>query len=80
MTTMADLESGQIGHVEHVDGSDFLALRLLEMGLTPGCEVQFMGQAPLGDPLEFRVRGYRLSLRRAEAERVVIHLSSTHVG
>lgn len=68
--TMAELEIGQTARVERVDGVDSLAVRLMEMGLTPGCEVQLLGRAPLGDPLEFDVRGYRLSLRRVEAARV----------
>jgi ferrous iron transport protein A len=55
-----------------VSGSDEISLRLLEMGLTPGVEVKLVGAALLGDPLEFEVRGYRLSLRRAEAARVEV--------
>jgi Fe2+ transport system protein FeoA len=47
-------------------------MRLLEMGLTPGTEVAMVGAAPLGDPLELELRGYRLSVRRSEAARVEI--------
>jgi Fe2+ transport system protein FeoA len=42
------------------------------MGLTPGVEVRMIGRAPLGDPLEVEVRGYRLSLRHSEAARVAV--------
>jgi ferrous iron transport protein A len=70
MTTLADVTRGQAVRVDRVEGNDSLSVRLLEMGLTPGCEVCFLGQAPLGDPLEFALRGYRLSLRRSEASRV----------
>jgi ferrous iron transport protein A len=49
-----------------------VSLRLLEMGLTPGVEVLVVGQAPLGDPLELEVRGYRLSVRKSEAARVEV--------
>ncbi len=49
-------------------------MRLLEMGLTPGVEVAMIGVAPLGDPLELELRGYRLSVRRSEAARVQINL------
>jgi len=70
--TLAEIRSGQVARVERVEGNDAVAIRLLEMGLTPGCEVQYIGRAPLGDPLEFTVRGYRLSLRRAEAARVQV--------
>jgi len=44
------------------------------MGLTPGAEIELIGTAPLGDPLEFQVRGYRLSLRKNQAARVKVTL------
>ncbi len=72
MKTLADLARGERGRIDQVQGEDAVAVRLLEMGLTEGEEVSLLGQAPLGDPLEFLVRGYRLSLRRAEAGRVLI--------
>lgn len=49
-----------------------IALRLMEMGITPGVEITLIGAAPLGDPLEFELRGYRLSLRRLEARLVAV--------
>lgn len=72
MTQLADLPLGSQARVVRVTGNDEISLRLLEMGLTPGVEVRFVGRAPLGDPLEFEVRGYRLSIRRSEAARVEI--------
>lgn len=72
MTQLTDLTRGQSGRVVEIQGADELALRLMEMGLTPGVEVTLIGQAPLGDPLEFDVRGYRLSLRKQEADLVRI--------
>lgn len=66
------LDRGAAARVADVDGSDALAIRLLEMGLTPGVLVRLVGRAPLGDPLELEVRGYRLSLRQAEAARVAL--------
>ena len=51
-------------------GSSFLRLR--EMGLLPGSTVTLVRAAPLGDPLEIRIRGYLLSLRRTEAEQVIV--------
>ncbi len=70
--TLADLKVGQRGRVRDVTGCDDVAVRLLEMGMTPGAEVELIGQAPLGDPLEFALRGYFLSVRRAEAALVTI--------
>ncbi len=70
----AELSVGQSGRVARVAWvSDDVSRRLLEMGVTPGVELRCIGAAPLGDPLEFELRGYRLSLRRrsAEAERTL---------
>lgn len=49
-----------------------LRCRLLEMGVLPGTEVTLVRRAPLGDPLELRLRGYALSLRRDEADAIVV--------
>lgn len=53
--------------VTRVNGTGPLRQRILDMGLTRGAEVEVKRMAPLGDPLEIRVRGYMLSLRKAEA-------------
>lgn len=66
------LPVGASARVSDVVGVDPTALRLLEMGLTPGITVRVIGRAPLGDPLELEVRGYRLSIRDAEAARVAV--------
>lgn len=63
---------GASARVSDVTGCDSTSLRLLEMGLTPGVSVRVVGAAPLGDPLELELRGYRLSIRRNEAARVAI--------
>ena len=58
------------------NGNDGIAIRLMEMGLTDGEEITLIGFAPLGDPIEFLIRGYRLSLRKAEAKRVTVSAES----
>lgn len=63
---------GTTARVADVSGADAVALRLLEMGLTPGVQVRVVSTAPLGGPLELELRGYRLSIRRHEAARVAI--------
>lgn len=68
----ADLDVGQAGRVVRVVGADEISSRILEMGVTPGVEIRRLGTAPLGDPLEFELRGYRLSLRKAEAKHIEI--------
>jgi ferrous iron transport protein A len=78
MTFVAtDLEVGQAGRVVRVVGSDEISRRILEMGVTPGVEIRRIGTAPLGDPLEFELRGYRLSLRKNEASHIEVDSDST---
>jgi len=74
LSLLADLPVGARARVTTILGTDELTMRLLEMGLTPGVEVAVIGTAPLGDPLELELRGYRLSVRRSEASRVQIDL------
>ena len=70
--TLDELQIGQIATIVEISGQDGIAIRLMEMGLTDGEEIQLIGFAPLGDPIEFLVRNYRLSLRKAEAKRVTV--------
>ena len=72
--TLADLKFGQTATISALTGTDSITARILEMGLIPGTTITLVGKAPLGDPLEFELRGYRLSLRKSEAQRVTIHL------
>ena len=72
MIDLAAMHVGQKGHVVSIDGVDSVSLRLMEMGLTPGAHVKVVGAAPLGDPLELELRGYRLSVRKSEAARVQV--------
>ena len=70
--TLDRLDLGQRAEVCGVSGHGSMSVRLLEMGFVPGVEVALVKRAPLGDPLELRLRGYHVSLRRAEARRVQI--------
>ena len=72
MRTLDALKQGDRAHVVDISGDDAVAVRLMEMGLVEGEEIEHLGSAPLGDPVEFRIRGYRLSLRLAEARRVQV--------
>jgi ferrous iron transport protein A len=72
MTTLNQLCAGQRARIQALQGSDNLVQRLLEMGLLEGEEVEVVGFAPLGDPMEIRLQDYRLSLRRLEAARVAV--------
>ena len=72
MRSLATVNIGSTTQVLDISGEDNTSLRLLEMGLTPGVEVTVVGTAPLGDPVELELRGYRLSIRRNEASRIVV--------
>lgn len=74
MSRLADLPIGARARVSHVAGDGEVSVRLMEMGLTPGVELLLIGRAPLGDPLELELLGYRLSLRKAEAAGVEVEL------
>ena len=68
--TLNDLKPGQSAVVGVVGGSGALRQHFLDMGLIPGVEVTLIKLAPLGDPMEFRLRGYELTLRRDDAKKV----------
>ena len=74
MSSLAQLDVGGQARVVGVRGDDEISQRLLEMGLTPGVGISLLGRALLGDPIEIEVRGYRLSVRRSEAERVDVEV------
>jgi ferrous iron transport protein A len=72
LSTLAELPIGASAKVTQIAGADEIACRLMEMGLTPGAKLRVAGVAPLGDPIELEIRGYRLSVRKSEARRVEI--------
>ena len=76
--TLDQISRGSVVRILDVTGDDTLAIRLMEMGLIEGEEIELLGAAPLGDPLEFSVRGYRLSLRANEAKRVIVEPVTGH--
>jgi Fe2+ transport system protein FeoA len=70
--TLAELAVGARGRITRVEGSPAVAQRLLEMGLAPGTEVEVVRFAPLGDPMEVRLWGYLLSLRKGDARGISV--------
>lgn len=70
--SLDELEAGRHARVLAVRGSGAVARRLMEMGVVPGAPVRVIKAAPLGDPLEVRVRNYHLALRRSEAQTVSV--------
>jgi len=75
--TLDHLAIGQSATVRTVHGTDHIRRRLLEMGLCPGVVVEVLRRAPLGDPIELRVRGYLLSVRGDHARQVELQIVGT---
>ena len=65
---------GESGIIVKVDGEGRLRRRLFDMGVTPGANVMLRKKAPLGDPLEIKIRGYELTLRKSEASLVTLEV------
>ena len=72
MRTLKDLGIGDAGKVVRLHGTGAVKRRIMDMGLTKGVEVSVRKLAPLGDPIEITVRGYELSIRKADAETIEI--------
>ncbi|HEY9401832.1 MAG TPA: ferrous iron transport protein A [Pyrinomonadaceae bacterium] len=70
--TLNSLPHGTEARVVSIDGEGAVARRLMEMGVVPGAPVCVIKAAPLGDPIEVRVRSYHLALRRAEAQTITV--------
>ena len=73
--TLDKLPIGTVATVTDVAGDAQLQQRILEMGVLPGSQVQVIRYAPLGDPIEIKVMGYSLSLRKAEAKHVSVEVA-----
>ncbi len=72
MRTLKDIEVGDTAVVKRLHGEGPTRRRIMDMGLTKGAQVMVRKVAPLGDPIELNVRGYELSIRKADAELVEV--------
>ena len=72
MKTLRDVGIGETSKVVKIHGSGALKRRIMDMGITRGVDVTVRKVAPLGDPLEVTVRGYELSIRKADAEQIEV--------
>lgn len=72
MRRLSEVSSGQEVLVRQVGGEGAVRRRIMEMGITRGMRVAVIKLAPLGDPMQLRVRGYQLSLRKADAELIEV--------
>ncbi len=73
--SLSQLKVGQIGVVEEVRDQGFLSQRLLEMGIIRGTTIEVIRFAPMGDPIDIKIRGYHLSLRREEADGIMVSIA-----
>ncbi len=72
MKTLREVPCGQTIRVVKINGTGPVKRRIMDMGITKGTEISVNKVAPLGDPLELSVRGYSLSLRKADAEMIEV--------
>jgi len=74
--TLNDLKAGEHGKVLRIISNKLLKSRLLDMGITPGADVQVKGLAPMGDPVEVKIKGYHLTLRKDEASQIFVEIGA----
>ena len=72
MTTLKDVKCGQTVRVKKIQGEGPVRRRNMDMGITKGSEIYVRKVAPLGDPVEINIRGYELTLRKFDAEMVIV--------
>ena len=72
MRTLKDVKIGETVVIDKLNGEGALKRRIMDMGLTRGTQVYVRKVAPLGDPMELTVRGYELSVRKADAELIEV--------
>lgn len=72
MKTLKDVRVGETATVEKLHGEGPVKRRIMDMGITKGVEIFVRKVAPLGDPMELNIRGYELSLRKADAEMIEV--------
>jgi len=71
---LSELKCGEKGRIVKIGDGGGFRRRLLDMGLVPGSEVEMERVAPLGDPIEIKVKGYNLSLRKEEADSIHVEI------
>ena len=74
MKRLNELKIGETGLIKIVEGEGRVRRRLFDMGITPGARVYLRKKAPLGDPIEITIRGYELTLRKDEANKILMEV------
>ena len=70
--TLAQLPVGKEGVIETVGGEEDLRCRFLDMGLIPGTKVKVLKMAPMGDPIQIHLRGYDITIRKEDGEKIIL--------
>lgn len=73
MRTLKDIEVGQSAVVMKLHGEGAIKRRIMDMGITKGTVILIRKVAPLGDPIEVNIRGYELSIRKADAQKIEVN-------
>ena len=73
MKTLKQVKVGETATLERLHGEGAVKRRIMDMGITRGVEIHVRKVAPLGDPMELSVRGYELSIRKADAEMIQVY-------
>ena len=71
---LSEFKIGESGIIKIVNGEGRIRRRLFDMGITPGAEIYLRKKAPLGDPIEIKIRGYELTLRMSEALLITLEM------
>ena len=72
MASLKEIKCGQTVKVKKIEGSGAVRRRIMDMEITKGSEIYVRKVAPLGDPIEINIRGYELSLRKYDAEMIIV--------
>ena len=71
---LGELNPGEKGRITKISGSGHIHRRILDMGITKGTQIEMERIAPLGDPIEVKIKGYHLSLRKCEAANIYVEV------
>jgi ferrous iron transport protein A len=70
--TLNRVNPGKKARIIQIKGKGSARRRILDMGMVPGAEIEVIKRAPLGDPIEFKIKGYNITLRKKEAEQIIV--------
>jgi ferrous iron transport protein A len=74
MKKLSELKTGQTAVIAKIEGDSSTRRRIMDMGVIPRSQIKMIRSAPLGDPLEFDIKDYNLTLRKRDAEHVLVEL------